>query len=222
MSSGLSAITIIPQPGNLGSVSVGATVTGGKITYGGNVAVQTPGGSSRFAAITSTSNPGVLSVNTTNPWAGTGFGYILSTAEGDEIVVETDSNGNPTSYTNETTNEPAVPYLASYAAASLGTTNLTIGWENAAGAMQIATITLNVVPFVAVPVVVYTPEPTPVVAAPASGGLSLGAKLAIGASVLAVGGVGVAVAAQRGAFAGIAGEAGAAMESVRGRRRRGR
>lgn len=217
MSSNISEITITPKPGNMGSVSVGATVTNGKITYGGNVQIQTPGGSSRFAAITSTSNPAVLTTDTTNPWSGTGFGYVLTDASGDQIVVQTDSSGNPTSYTNETTHEPATPEYANYACAGLGSTTVSIGWEDGAGNMQTATLTINVVPFMPIQVPIYTNMPTPAVATPAKGGLSTGAKVAIGATVLAVGGVGIAAAARTGAFKGLIGEAQEAMAAARGR-----
>lgn len=209
MTSGISEITIAPTPGNMGAVSVGATVANGKVTYGGSVTIQTPGGSTKFAAITSTSNPAVLAADTTNPWAGTGFGYILTDAEGDQIVVGTGNSGELT-YTSETTGEPATPIDAIYAAAGLGTTILTIGWEDASGTAQTATVTLNVVAFKPIAIPIYTTSPTaPTVTA--SGGLSKGAKIAIGASVLAVGGVGIAVAAQRGVFAGFVREASESM-----------
>ena len=211
----ISAITINPTPGVMGAVTVGA-LRGGQ-NYGGTVNLQGPsGGWTWFPAITASSNPAVLPVSTTNPWGGTGFGYTLIDSAGNEVIVDLPTGGGNPTYTDNVTNDSAVPTMAVYNAAALGSTNLTIQWKDENAATQTATLTLNVVTFQAVPVSIFTTNPTPVVVTPPKG-LSLGVKLAIGASALAVGGVGVAVAAQRGVFAGLAGEARAAhaaMESV--------
>ena len=138
----ISAITINPTPGVMGAVTVGA-LRGGQ-NYGGTVNLQGPsGGWTWFPAITASSNPAVLPVSTTNPWGGTGFGYTLIDSAGNEVIVDLPTGGGNPTYTDNVTNDSAVPTMAVYNAAALGSTNLTIQWKDENGATQTATLTLK-------------------------------------------------------------------------------